>query len=374
METFNFHMPTRLWVGHGETNTIKHFDIDARHVIIVTSDKTYTNNKDLLHRIMKHLETLSIGYSVFDTFSVPLKKEDIFRGTRLAEEKRADAVIAIGGGRVLDLGKMIARFAHEENDTLDAWMFSKTVPPLNTEGLSLIAVPTSLNNASAFNPKAFLHDAANERRVRFKHESLFPARAIMDIASLESLDLISKESAMSELLVRSIELLIDPISIHHYTMAKSALEYLLKGTLESDNASLAYASFLINTLYLPKPKFPLHQMNDAIEGAHPNLPFAGFLKVAVVPYLEYRLEKLSDNAQSTIQSVLNDSPYASNNVYVALKDWLADINQTELDLHRYQCEASMISDYTVHLKTIYPDFVALDDTALYAIMEAALIR
>ncbi len=374
METFNVHMPTRLWVGHGVINTIKHFDIDARRVIIVTSDKTYTNNKDVLHRIMKHLETLSIEYSVFDTFSVPLKKEDVFRGREKAETKNVDAIIAIGGGRVLDLGKMIARFAYEENDTLDVWMFSKTVPPFNTEGLPLIAVPTSLNNASAFNPKTFLHDSANERRVRFKHESLFPLRAIMDPANLESLDSLSKESAVSELLVRSIELLIDPISIHHYTMARSALEYLLKGTLENDNASLAYASFLINTLYLPKPKFPLHQINDAIEGAHPALPFAGFLKEAAVPYLEHRLEKLSDNGEATIQSVLKDSPYASNNVYVALKDWLADINKTKLNLHRYQCEASMISEYTVHLKTIYPNFKALDDTALYTIMEAALIR
>ncbi len=376
MNSFTHYMPTHIIMGDDALERFAAVSPRTERAIIVTSQPVYDHARDALHRFMETLETHGVTYTVFDEFEAPLEKADIFRGGKVAREHNADVIIGFGGGRVLDLAKLIARFTHESTETFDAWMLSKEVPPFDQDALPTVMVPTSLNNASAFNPKAFIHDRRNDRRVRFKHVSLFPRAALVSPSFYATLSRVALESAIANLFVRSVELLIAQESVHRTLIAKDALGLLIRSITANEEdhyARLAHVAMRINTQTMRKPLFPLHQINDAIEGVHPTLPFCAFVNNALMPYFNWRIDAMSEKAHSELKEAFANTPYYSNNVYVCIKQFVDSFATTRAPLERHGVEAAQISDYTVHLKTIYPDFNALEDSALYAIMEEVLI-
>ena len=78
----------------------------------------------------------------------------------LAREKHACAVVAIGGGSALDLGKAVAALVTHEGDPLDYLEVVGKGQPLVRDSLPFVAVPTTAGTGSEVTKNAVLAEPA----------------------------------------------------------------------------------------------------------------------------------------------------------------------------------------------------------------------
>lgn len=111
-------------------------------VFIVTGKKSFTDcgAEKKIKRALKGRK-----YFRFSDFSVNPKVEDVKKGISFFREQKAGAVIAAGGGSVLDMAKMINLFAAQKGAPED-YIVNGVKP--EKKGLPLIAVPTTSGSGS----------------------------------------------------------------------------------------------------------------------------------------------------------------------------------------------------------------------------------
>ncbi len=381
MKTFRHYMPVDLHFGNGRLNDASLFNLPFHKALIITGKESTEGASHAFSVLLKNLESQSILYVIDDSITHPLSKQDIQSAIETAKENNCDFVVGFGGGKTLDAAKLVARFIKEEFTLFDGWMKSQMIPPFENSPMYLLSIPTSFNNASALNPKAFLYDLQRRRQVRFKHESLFPNKAIIDPSILITLPSKVRFNPVIETFIRAIELIIGKYSLMHTWRAKETLKVLIryapalnKDPLDEDALHhITYALVNLYQLYLPKPWFPLNQISDAIEGYHEHLPNGAFITEAAIFYLNHRLETITPETSETLKNLFKDTAFDSANLYVSIGYFFNALKFEDNQLKKYGLELALVSDYMVHLKTIYPDFQALSNDALYDIIERTLI-
>jgi alcohol dehydrogenase class IV len=103
--------------------------------------------------------------------------DDVDHGAALARSLRADAIVALGGGSVIDCAKAIAAVAPGHQPAVDYLYRRAAVTP---RALPVLAVPTTAGTGSEMNPSAIITD--RQRRVKdgIRSPYLFPRYAIVD--------------------------------------------------------------------------------------------------------------------------------------------------------------------------------------------------
>ncbi len=373
---FYQHLPVKTYLGFDLFSDQSLFELAYKKALIITNhkDKHVDSLKARLHD--RQIET-----HVYDTFKKPLTKTGILKAASHAKALSCDFIIAYGNATTLDLAKGCARFAYEDEKLFDGWAQSGLTPPFKDQPLPLMMIPTSLNLASSINPKVFYHDEKNERFRRLKDDSLYPTMTLIDASLIKTKDLQESLYTLLDALMRSFEMTLKP---EHFIEKEKGL-YTFKTIVKEIKAfkqnpsdkhvrlRLLYALLKIHTLYQPKTKLPLHQLCDAIEGMHVNLPHRLFLARAIPFYIETLSTKLPNEALNRLNVLFEDSPYASKNIYASFKDFYDDLNLAWIDFEDYGVELALISDYIVHLKGIFYAFDALSDDALYDIIEQTLL-
>lgn len=109
---------------------------NAKQVFIVRGKGSYAacGAEDI---IKKALSEIGCAFTEFYGFSENPKFEDMELGIELLKNSRADMIIAVGGGSVLDMAKLI-RFFNSYQGNVTGKYFEKV-----TELLPLIAIPTT---------------------------------------------------------------------------------------------------------------------------------------------------------------------------------------------------------------------------------------
>lgn len=101
-------------------------DAKAKHVFLVRGHRSFEEcgARDALIEVMKQwpLDQLT----EFSDFSTNPKEEEAQRGVELLIEKRPDVIIAIGGGSVMDMAKLIRHYAAEKQYPLPLWAIPTT--------------------------------------------------------------------------------------------------------------------------------------------------------------------------------------------------------------------------------------------------------
>ncbi|MBO9131475.1 iron-containing alcohol dehydrogenase [Bacillus sp. 165] len=153
----------------GETAAKHH----ATHVFVVTGSllQSGTLRSQLEENLKKH--------GIQATFFSHVKGEPTSKHLQeaLAEIHacKADCIVAIGGGSVIDLAKAISVFAIHKDCSLDDIATMKIV-----ERVPLIAVPTTAGTGSEATKVMVITDAENGVKKNPGHPSLIPDAAILD--------------------------------------------------------------------------------------------------------------------------------------------------------------------------------------------------
>jgi alcohol dehydrogenase class IV len=176
--SFTWASPTRIVFGPGVLDRlpalIEELVGPAARIFLVTGRQSLRAS-GVLDRV---LATLDRGRAtLFDQvppFPPPVHLEAAAAAARGA---RPDAVVAIGGGSALDVGKTVALLLTHDGPPLE---YVERRRPFTRPGLPLIAVPTTSGSSSEVTPFAAFWEMSARRSLHVATPLLFPRVALVD--------------------------------------------------------------------------------------------------------------------------------------------------------------------------------------------------
>lgn len=380
MQSFRYHIPTDVRFGEGILSDDTLYDLPYGKVLLVTTKSLSSARYGALETIQTKLKDRGIESVVYDQVTRPLTTRTILDTVALAREHEVDAIIAHGGGKVIDAAKVVARMVREKDEFLSGWLSSKLAPPFEHAPLEVIAVPTTLTMVASLNHKVYIYDGSKDSYERLKHAPFAPASAWVDPTLLETLPAEMIRNSVSDVLVRAFDLIRLDVSPLHDDMAKQAFTRILEnaGTAVRSKdrgplAALAYAHLLLGILYVKKPYFPLHMLNDTVQGLHPKIHYGRFIFFAAPTYLATQVETLPEGALRTLRSALETAGLHDGSLTDAFNTFFSNLNKEGDEMRRDTIDTKYPEDYLVHLKVLFPKFSSLKDQTVYRLIEDTML-
>ncbi len=176
MFDFEFHNPTRIIFGKGKESAIgaELRRGKIRKVLLVYGSSS-TKRTGLLDRVLGHLSESSIQVVQYGgVVSNPLLSHTR-RGVEIAKSEKVDAVLAVGGGSVLDEGKAIAVGALADDDI---WNYFINKNP--EAALPIYAILTLAATGSEMNGTAVVTNEETKQKYPIKSPAIYPTVSILN--------------------------------------------------------------------------------------------------------------------------------------------------------------------------------------------------
>ena len=167
------------------------------NILVVTGKKSFVSSgsKEAIDNLLNNYK-----YTVFSDFEINPKIKDVKKGLRIAKKNKTNLIIAIGGGSVLDMAKLIKgcfnAVASVENIIKG---FSKIKDPR----IPLIAIPTTAGSGSESTHFAVAYIGNNKYSVA--DQCLLPEKVILDGALSLSATKYQKACNVLDALAQAIE-------------------------------------------------------------------------------------------------------------------------------------------------------------------------
>ena len=166
--------PPRLVFGNGCAPQCAEFlaQRGARSVLLVTSKSVRPQISPLVDTLKKS------GVDVVENKFVPAEPTLKFFETALQEARAAkiDSVLAIGGGSVIDVAKLLAALIHGKQNVAEIFGLNL----LSARALPLVCLPTTAGTGAEVSPNAILLDEADELKKGVVSPHLVPDAAFID--------------------------------------------------------------------------------------------------------------------------------------------------------------------------------------------------
>jgi alcohol dehydrogenase class IV len=143
-------------------------------VLIVTDE--FLGGSGILDGIKARLEETGVAFAVFDGVLPDPAFDQVQQGEALLRTEKCEAVIAVGGGSVLDAAKMIAML-HTNPGTLDDF---DGIQKAKRPGLPLFAIPTTAGTGSEITLAAVITDPVAHRKVPVVDSKMIPGYVALD--------------------------------------------------------------------------------------------------------------------------------------------------------------------------------------------------
>lgn len=106
--------------------------------------------------------------------------EDLLAAVEVGREQAVQAVVAVGGGSALDLGKAVAALLTNPGDPYDFIEVVGKGLPLTHPALPIIAIPTTAGTGSEATKNAVLQSTTHRVKASLRHPSMLPRVALID--------------------------------------------------------------------------------------------------------------------------------------------------------------------------------------------------
>lgn len=169
--------PVRLVIGGGAINQlgaeIKKYG--SKCLLLAQTD----NDAMILikNKITGILEKENIAYDIFSDIRPNPLTTDIDKGIQMIRANQYDAIVAVGGGSVIDTAKIL-RIA-EKNEIHWEKMFEQSNLDLVKEKLPMISIPTTAGTGSHCTQAAVISDETNQKHSLYSYD-FFSTVALID--------------------------------------------------------------------------------------------------------------------------------------------------------------------------------------------------
>jgi len=177
MRDFTFYNPTRIEFGRGKEEHIGQYisEYGIRKVLIVYGSERIKIN-GLFDTVAKSLNDSGIGFETLGgVVSNPVLSK-VYEGIDMAKIKGIEAVLAVGGGSVLDSSKAIAAGAVYDGDVWDFFTY-KAVPD---RALKIFDIMTLAATGSEMNSYAVVTNEKTREKFSLSGAGTFPTVSVIN--------------------------------------------------------------------------------------------------------------------------------------------------------------------------------------------------
>jgi maleylacetate reductase len=188
--TFNVTAHERIVFGTpaGEAVVAEADRIGAARVFVTSTRSLAQKESGPLQRIEKALGSRHAGTHA--AISAHSPREDVIAGAKAARAARADMLVAVGGGSVIDATKAMQLCLWLGLDSIEAMepycvgfdRFKNMAMPLPADPIRMVSVSTTLS-ASEFTENAGITQSATNTKQSFRHRLFAPRVIVLDPAA-----------------------------------------------------------------------------------------------------------------------------------------------------------------------------------------------
>lgn len=297
---YEFFCPVKVIAGHAALEHIP-FELStlgATRPMIITDKGVRSNN--LLAPIEVAFESTDavIGY-IFDDVPPDSSLETVRKAAQFYREHQCDAIIAVGGGSVIDTSKATNILVSEGGDDLLKYSGAHNLPkPLKP----FFVIPTTSGTGSEVTMVAVVSDPIKNVKLAFASYYLMPHAAILDPRMTQTLPPHLTAMTAMDAMTHAIEayscMAANPISDAYATAAIQKIANNLFNVLDNPSDAqgrleLAQASTMAGIAFSNSMVGLVHSLGHAL-GAVAHLPH-GLCMNLFLPYiLEYNKEANGD--------------------------------------------------------------------------------
>src|SRR3954447_1042639 len=172
----SFDTPPALWLGAGARFRLagELQRLGVRRILLVTDQ--HLLGTGVLDDFQVQLQSEYIEVNLFSQVQPDPTDENVAVGLKRLRECEAEALVAIGGGSVIDAAKLIG-IAANNPEPLSAFQGYHKIPKL---GLPLIAVPTTAGTGSEATKAAVITDTTRQVKMMIFDRKLMPLVSLVD--------------------------------------------------------------------------------------------------------------------------------------------------------------------------------------------------
>lgn len=300
MLPFSFHNPTRVHFGVEMIQMLgkEMQDAGVKHCLLVAGCGSIKDN-GVYRQVLATLDKYGIKHTEAWGVQANPVLDKVREMVILAQETGVDAVLAVGGGSVIDSAKAVAAGVFLS----DPWhAFTKQEPVL--QALPLYTVLTLSATGSEMNGNAVLTNTATQQKWAFYSAKVYPQVTIIDPAVQCSLPFKQTVSGATDAISHILEYYFaDPDALTTLAIDDALLKTIVEMTdrLKSNPAdlvargNLAWCATLalngISGIGLKGGDWACHQIEHALSALHPQIAHGEGLGVIFPVWIEYVSEK-----------------------------------------------------------------------------------
>lgn len=205
MNAFAIHTPTRIHFGAEQLNAFAAATARlGRHALIVTGGGT-VKRLGILDAVAQALEAAGVKLSYFNGIEPNPEAETIDRATAALRAAKADFVVAVGGGSVIDAAKSIAALGATNEPHIWPFVVGEPRAFQLTGALPIAAVPTTAATASEVTPYAVISNRKAGGKSILMAEFLKPQTAWLNPAHTATLSAVTTRDGAADILSHVLE-------------------------------------------------------------------------------------------------------------------------------------------------------------------------
>lgn len=171
--TYNLSFPGKTIFGAGSVENLADELPRGDKLLLVTGK--HAEKSGLINRITQILSDFELFTLCGVQAEPPLSAVDEI--IMLGRANNVSAIIAVGGGSVIDAAKAAAAIIPLNGKTCDYFYGRKSIPG---KGLFFAALPTTAGTGTEATPNSVLTDPETEIKKSIRHDTMFPDLAIVD--------------------------------------------------------------------------------------------------------------------------------------------------------------------------------------------------
>ena len=175
MNNFTYSIPTKIHFGKGQITHLSELREKREKVLLVYGGGSI-KKAGIYDTAMKILKDAGLCVSELSGVEPNPRIESVVKGVKICKEEKIDMVLAIGGGSVIDCGKVIAAGACSEEDPWELVLHPEKI----TAALPIYSVLTLAATGSEMDKFAVISDLKKNEKWGTASEHMKPKMSIMD--------------------------------------------------------------------------------------------------------------------------------------------------------------------------------------------------
>lgn len=177
MKNFSYHNPTRIELGTGkEENIGQYISENGVSKVLIVYGSERIKKSGLFDKVAKSLNDNNISFEELGGVQSNPLLSKVYEGIEIAKSKGLEAVLAVGGGSVLDSSKSIAAGAVYEGDVWDFFTY-KAVP---NNALKIFDIMTLAATGSEMNNYAVVTKDETKEKFSLAGAATYPTVSVIN--------------------------------------------------------------------------------------------------------------------------------------------------------------------------------------------------